>query len=125
MNRSNGQVWVLKALSKSEEAQIDQNKSIVIDNVKLNENNILLYGIINLNSNEDVNYINKIGILPDDYPANQIHSNFDYKTGEVKLIRGSVQYRMCINPIEWFKYHYCLIGKPNRIILYKIDKFKL
>lgn len=125
VNRSKGEVWIMKALSKAQEAEIDKNKSIKIDDVYLNESNILLYGIINLNDNEDINYINKIGILPDDYPANQIHSNLDFQTGQVELINGSVQYRMCINPIEWFKYHHIFIGKPNRIILYKIDKFKL
>lgn len=125
VNRSKGEFWIMNGISKSEEAQIDKNKSIVIDNVKLYEDNILLYGIINLNSDEDINYINKIGILPDDYPTNQMHSHVDFTTGQVELIGGSVQYKMCINPIEWFKYHWLLLGKPNRIILYKINKFEL
>lgn len=95
--------------------------------VKLNtgtvieKNDVYVYGDINLNSKADVQYLAKFQkIILNSYTMNAfIPNSFDYKTGtyiaEDGIALGSP---FQANFLKWFKYNYCIIGKPKKIIIY-------
>ena len=55
--------------------------------------------------------------------AANIPSNFDYNTGYVYSNNEDIfKTHDTWNKIDWFKFNHCLIGKPERIIIYRINK---
>ena len=44
----------------------------------------------------------------------------------LKLLKeNKVKWYQTTNNIKWLQFNHCLIGKPQRIIIYKVDKKKL
>lgn len=82
-----------------------------------------LYGEINLENPKDIKYLMKFknAILNSlDYHM-WYYTSFDYKTGNITANEEGIfkGINFIANPIMWFKYQYCILGKPKRIIIYK------
>ena len=56
---------------------------------------------------------------------NPIHSNYDFDEGNVTIEGNIAKMYSCYDVVKWFKYNYVLIGKPNRILIYKCKKEEL
>lgn len=115
---------VMRPITKEQEKELDDNERLIIDNITISKDNIYCYGEFDVNNDEDLNYIKKFNIINLD-EENSIHSNLDFETGEVTIEGNLAKIYCCYDPIKWFKYQYLLIGKPNRIIIYKCPKHNL
>ena len=123
-------VVIMEAITKEEEARIDKSKQYFGSIRHTKENgqiidgkDIYVYGEINFNNEEDCNILNRFHLLNSDNSF--IYSNFNYDKGTVILKENKVKWYQTIDNIKWLKFNHCLIGKPKRIIIYKIDKKKL
>lgn len=90
--------------------------------VTIAKNDVYVYGDINLSSKADVQYLSKFQkIILNSYTMNAfIPNSFNYSAGtfvidEDGVAKGSP---FQANFLKWFKYNYCLIGKPKKIIIY-------
>lgn len=93
------------------------------DKIIASGRNILAYGTVDLRKSEDIELIEKLSIVNDEVmPSyNWIPSNFDYIKGTISTEDdGKVRWYTTWDNLKWFKYNYCLIGKPKRIIIFKI-----
>ena len=115
---------VMRPITEQQKKELDDNERLVIDNITISKDNIYCYGEFNVNNDEDLNYIKKFNIINLD-EENSVHSNLDFETGEVTLEGNIAKVYCCYDAIKWFKYQYLLIGKPNRIIVYKCPKHDL
>lgn len=87
----------------------------------ITKNDVYVYGDINLNSKADVQYLSKFRkIILNSYTMNAfIPTSFDYKHGTYTAEDGvALGSPFQADFLKWFKYNYCLIGKPNKIIIY-------
>lgn len=115
---------VMLPLTEEQEKVLDRDERIEIDNKIITKDNIYCYGEIDVNNPEDIAYIKKFNIINLD-SSNSVYSNYDYDTGEV-IVEGNVaKTHDCYDVVKWFKYNYLLIGKPNRILIYKCKKEEL
>lgn len=122
---------LMNEITEKDEAAIDKAHSsaygktlYAIDNKVIAEGrNILAYGRINLNDDSDIELIKGLNILnPNVMDARNIMpSNFDYDRGSVHTNDdGKLGWYSTWDAVKWFKYNHCLIGKPRRIIIYKV-----
>ena len=112
---------VMRELTVDEELQCeDKNLSRVHVNDKfsIDKRHIILYGEVNLNNPDDIESIKQFCYIPENYDA-YIHSKFNYEQSEFTTIDGIAKSHITFDPVLWFKYNYCLIGKPKKIIIYK------
>lgn len=95
--------------------------------VKLNsgvtiiKNDVYVYGDINIKSKADIQYLNKFEkIILNPYTMTTfIPTSFDYdKSNYVEEDGVAIGSPFQSNYLKWFKYNYCLIGKPKKIIIY-------
>lgn len=115
---------IMIGITEAQEKELDELNSITIDNKLISKDNIYCYGEIDINNEQDVQYLKKFNIINLD-AENPIHSNYNYEEGNV-LIEGRVVItRPTWDVIEWFKYNYMLIGKPKRVLIYKCKKHDL
>jgi len=85
------------------------------------KNNIYVYGDINIKSKADINYLDKFKkIILNPYTmCTFIPTSFDYKTGTYIEIDGLAKGSpFQSNYLAWFKWNYCHIGKPKKIVIY-------
>lgn len=115
---------VMRGITESQEKELDELESIRLDDKIITKDNIYCYGLIDVNNSEDLNYVKKFNIINPD-SENCIHSNYNYEKGNVVIETHIAKTYPTYNPIEWFKYNYMLIGKPERIIIYKCKKCDL
>lgn len=112
---------IMRELTPELEEQCeDDNLSYVHlnDKVSINKNNIIVFGELDLNDPNDIESIKEYCYIPEDYDAH-ILSNFNYKDGTYTTIDGIAKSYITYNPVLWFKYNHCLIGKPKKILIYK------
>ena len=115
---------VMKSITKEDEKTLDNEEEININGNIITKDDIYCYGEFDVTNPEDINYVKKFNIINLDN-NNQVHSNFDFETGEV-IIEGNIAKMYdCYDVVKWFKYNYLLIGKPNRIIIYKCKQENL
>lgn len=115
---------VMKSITKEDEKTLDDEEEININSNIITKDDIYCYGEFDVTNPEDINYVKKFNIINLDN-NNQVHSNFDFETGEV-IIEGNIaKMHDCYDVVKWFKYNYLLIGKPNRIIIYKCKQENL
>lgn len=91
----------------------------------INNNDIILYGDINFDNKEDVELIKRFNLINEDEDGNWIYSNFNYDKGNFTQIDCINKGYSTWNALLWFKFKHCLIGKPNKIIVYKDSRNKL
>ena len=130
LNRFANNVLIMEALSEKDERIIDtlmdaeNGYFTVLDNIRISTKDIFLYGGINLNNPIDIKLLQKSDIITQEInQASNIPSNFNYENGFVYADKDNI-YRChdTWNKIDWFKFNHLLIGKPSRIIIYKVDK---
>ncbi len=123
-------IVVMEAITEEQEARIDKSKQYFgsirhtkEDGQIIDRKDIYVYGEINFNSEEDCNILNHFHLLDNDNSF--VYSGFNYDKGTIVLKENKVKWYQTTNNIKWLQFNHCLIGKPERIIIYKIDKKKL
>lgn len=91
---------------------------------KVPSSSVYLYGEIDLNNKADIKYLTryKNAILNPYDTGNWYYTTFDYETGDIKYDenrKAFVGTNFVSDFIKWFKFKYCIIGKPQRVIIYK------
>lgn len=111
----------MKAITQKEEDALDKLRD---------RSDIFFYGDIDLLNEKDIALIRDYNIL---FPDNNgyIHNNFNYEAGtftlvaqpsgrsEGETIEYVVKEHHCSDPLVWFKYKHCLLGKPAKVVVYK------
>lgn len=122
---------IMEEITEEEELRIDKSHKYYgekqyerKDGIIIQDKNIYIYGEVNLKDENDINIITSFNLINHDYDKNWVHSNFDYERGVFTTIDGVAKTYPTSDPILWFKYNHCLIGKPKRIIIYKRIKTK-
>lgn len=116
---------VMSPIDESQEKELDKYERAVIDGNEISRKSIYTYGEVDLSNKEDVDFINKLHLSDDSDKGNIIHSNFNYDKGFAEYEGNVAKTRPTWNLLEWFKYNYCLIGKPKRIVIYECNKSAL
>ena len=131
LNRFKSNYLVMEAITKEQEEEIDLSGELYDEMFFIKDNkyriparDIFLYGEINIDNKEDLMLINKSDIITQEVNmAANIPSNFDYNTAYVYSNNEDIfKTHDTWNKIDWFKFNHCLIGKPERIIIYRINK---
>lgn len=134
LNRYLTNYLMLEELSEEDEHRIDESaetsdemyfiKTIGKNIVRIPARDIFLYGEIDVNNKSDLQLLQNADIITQEVnQAAYIPSNFDYETGNVYADKeGIYKTHDTWNKIDWFKFNHCLIGKPKRIIIYRINK---
>lgn len=117
---------IMESLSKKDEDNIEEliahKRHIYFKNSVggiVDESDILTYGEINLNNQNDLATIINLKLVNQDY-GNWIPSTFDYETATIKSVDNIVKQYPTFNPILNFKYCHCRLGKPKRVIIYNM-----
>lgn len=124
-------VTYMEAIDERQEITIDKSKiyygEVVFKTKKergipehtVYAKNIIFYGDIDLTSEEDLNCLEDFNLMNKWDPFemnNAMPSDFNYKTG----LCSTRKIFSCDDPIKWFKYNYCKLGKPEKVICYKV-----
>lgn len=119
-------VVIMEPITEKQEERIDKSK-LYYGSIRFEKNkeiiipakDIYLYGDVDLNSEEDINYIKKFNLISDN--GDWMYSNFDYDRGNFKTIERIHKGYTNFDPIKNFKLAHCIIGKPKKVIVYKMD----
>lgn len=135
LNRYNANFLVMEALDAESEEFMDNLNDLGSEiyflkkvnketTLKIPARDIFLYGDIDINNPEDLSLIEKADIITQKInQAANIPSDFDYETGYVYANNEDIyKTHDTWNKIDWFKFNHCLIGKPSKIIIYRINK---
>lgn len=132
MNLFNNNFLYIEGLDKNEELIIDKSKqdeNIVFttkDGFVLHPCDIYLYGELDLNNEEDINLIKSKDLLSDDVWSNSILFSDMTDDGVVTSNEeGIFKKYPTWDRLKWFMYNYILIGKPKRIIIFKVTKSQI
>lgn len=112
------------SITKEQEEELDEKQSIVINNTTVDIDRIYCYGQIDINNEEDRRYIERFNLVDQD-TGGIIYSDYDYETGIAPVIDNKTMIYSTFKPIKWFKYNHLLIGKPERIIVFKCFSHEL
>lgn len=118
-------VVVMISITEEQEKEIDDNGYIDINNLKVAANNIYCYGNIDINNDDDAEAIIKFDLIGKGDDDNYVYSGYDYEKGIVKFDGNVAKMHPISDRIEWFKYNYLLIGKPERVLIYKCKQHDL
>lgn len=122
---------IMEVLSDKEEKTMDSLSETVGEaritrkGKTIRGKDIVLYGSVNLKSEKDVKAILDAHVIGE--YGSWLYSNFDYEKGcyTTKDNGISRQYYTC-DVLKYFKFCHCLLGKPKKIIIYKVpNKFIL
>lgn len=130
LNKYRADWLIMEEITEEQEKEIDIRGDIdeiyyiTKSNIKIPAKDIFLYGEIDLESHSDLELIRKADIVTQEVNnAAVIPSNFDYESGFVYTDKeGQYKVYNTWNKVNWFKYNHCLIGKPKRVIIYRINK---
>ena len=124
---------IMHAISEEDEKRIDDSIEenptgrpmyYIGNKILATGKSILTYGTVNLNSSDDINFINSLTDIVNPEVmggGNWIPSGFDYASATITSDEdGKVKWYQTWDSLKWFKYNHCLIGKPKRVIIYKI-----
>ena len=115
---------VMRPITEEQEKILDRDEQIDIDGNIISKDNIYCYGEFDVTNSEDIEYIKKFNIINLD-EVNSVHSNYNFEEGNVVIEGNVAKTYSCYDVVKWFKYNYVLIGKPNRILIYKCKKEEL
>lgn len=114
---------VMKEITETDEKNIDKGLRFNTGTQFIERDKIILYGEIDFNNNKnDVKLIKNKNLIFPEIVSNIVYSTFDYKSGIATPINNVYKVTIEIDPVKWFMYNYCLIGKPKRVIVYKTTK---
>lgn len=123
-------VVIMEAITEQEEQRIDKSSkyygSIVHtrnDGYVVPSKDIFLYGEVDFDNEDDLRSIERYELIDSEYDAiNWIHSNFDFEKGCFTTVDGIAKGYPTWDTIKWFMYKYTLLGKPQRVIVYRCPK---
>lgn len=119
---ANNQCIMLERITEEEEQFIDDNNYFVRrkgnKDIEIPKYDIMFYGTVDLNDENDIALISKKNLVDKDLCHSWVPSNFNYKFG-TGLAHSCAP---TADPVLWFKYCHVLIGKPQRVIAYKIKE---
>ena len=117
--------FYMEPLSEKTEKSIDILSKKGIDGYFVNSHkeniplrDIILYGDIDINNDEDRRLIRKSNILNDE-TGFYAHSDFNYEEGVIYCKDDIVRKHQSWDKIKFFKEKHCLINKAPKIIIYK------
>lgn len=113
---------VMKEITETDEKNIDKGLRFNTGTQFIERDKIILYGEINFNNKNDVKLIKNKNLMFPKIVSNIVYSTFDYKSGIATSINNVYKMTIEVDPVKWFMYNYCLIGKPKRVIVYKTAK---
>lgn len=130
LNKYKADWLIMEEITEEQENEIDVRGDmdeiyyITKNNIKISAKDIFLYGEINLDNHVDLELLRKADIITQEVNnAANIPSNFDYETGDVYSDNNDIfRVHDTWNKLDWFKFNHCLLGKPNRVIIYRINK---
>lgn len=113
---------VMKEITETDEKNIDKRLRFNTGTQFIERDKIILYGEIDFNNKNDVKVIKNKNLMFPEIVSNIVYSTFDYKSGIATSINNVYKMTIEVDPVKWFMYNYCLIGKPKRVIVYKTTK---
>ena len=113
---------VMKEITETDEKNIDKGLRFNTGTQFIERDKIILYGEIDFNNKNDVKLIKNKNLMFPEIVSNIVYSTFDYKSGIATPINNVYKMTIEADPVKWFMYNYCLIGKPKRVIVYKTTK---
>lgn len=113
---------VMKEITETDEKNIDKGLRFNTGTQFIERDKIILYGEIDFNNKNDVKFIKNKNLIFPEIVSNIVYSTFDYKSGIATPINNVYKMTIEVDPVKWFMYNYCLIGKPKRVIVYKTTK---
>lgn len=113
---------VMKEITETDEKNIDNGLRFNTGTQFIERDKIILYGEIDFNNKNDVKLIKNKNLMFPEIVSNIVYSTFDYKSGIATSINNVYKMIIEVDPVKWFMYNYCLIGKPKRVIVYKTTK---
>lgn len=113
---------VMKEITETDEKNIDKGLRFNTGTQFIERDKIILYGEIDFNNKNDVKLIKNKNLMFPKTVSNIVYSTFDYKSGIATSINNVYKMTIEVDPVKWFMYNYCLIGKPKRVIVYKTTK---
>lgn len=130
LNKYKADWLIMEEITEEQEKEIDIRGDIdeiyyiTKSNVKVPAKDIFLYGEIDLENHSDLELLRKADIITQEVNnAANIPSDFDYETGIVYSDNNDVfKTHDTWNKLDWFKFNHCLLGKPKRVIIYRINK---
>jgi len=125
VGKTNSFVYI-EAITEEQENKIDKSHLyygetcfIKDNNVAIKAKNIYFYGTIDF-TEEECDFIEKLNLINDDH--NVIYSTFNFDTSTINTENQILKRYDTWDALLWFMYNYCLIGKPERVIVYKVNK---
>ena len=121
----------MEIISEKTEQELDKQmnsinnfKYINIRGKIIPSSSVYLYGEVDLNNKKDIDYLKrfKSAILNIYDYGNWYYTSFNYETGTITYNEEKQTWlgtHFITDFLKWFKYHYCIIGKPKRVIIYK------
>lgn len=113
---------VIKEITETDEKNINKGLRFNTGTQFIERDKIILYGEIDFNNKDDIELIKSKNLMFPEIVSNIVYSTFDYKSGIATPINNVYKTTIEVNPVKWFMYNYCLIGKPKRVIVYKTTK---
>lgn len=119
---------MITPITEDQEITLDRSKSIYLEGVgSINRDDAFFYGEVDLNNQTDINEINRNNFfMKDGTGMIPITFNYDRACHTLKDVRidetrseKQIKHGPCCDPVAWFKYKYCLIGKPQRVIVFR------
>lgn len=116
---------IMIEINEKEEEQLDNIKDEIIkftsgDKIfKISNKNIICYGEINLEDENNVNLISNFNFL--NYLGStgvSFVSNYNYKTHSCTSPKRKCLWTETWNPLDLFKFAHASLGKPKRILLF-------
>lgn len=120
----------MESITEKDEEKIDKSviyyneiRYVKDENTIIRAKDIYLYGKVDFDNDDDLDFIKKFNLINSSIKDNNMmHANFNYDNGTCTTINGIIKTTSTWDAIEWFMYNYALIGKPERIIVYKKHK---
>lgn len=120
-------IVMMESITEKEEERIDKSskyygeiRHVKDDGTIISAKDIYLYGEVDFNKEDDLLNIERFNLIDNNIEArNLIYANFNFDKGSFKTVNGVAKTYPTWNPILWFMYNYVLIGKPERIIVYR------
>ena len=113
---------VIKEITETDEKNIDKGLRFNTGTQFIERDKIILYGEIDINNENDIKLIKNKNLMFPEIVSNIVYSTFDYKSGIATPINNVYKMTIEADPVKWFMYNYCFIGKPKRVIVYKTTK---
>ena len=117
---------VMLPITEKQEEELDKKKMLTLNSdFTINGDKVLTYGEHEVDKKEGRNYLRSINICSLD-SENFVYTNIDYKTGQVYSDEnGKFLQSPTWDNIVWFMYNLCLLGNPQRIVIFDVNKEEL